>query len=123
MDAETVLWPDLRDDRREERADLLQMRVIAGHAVDAIKADALEQGIAARADRHVIHEADIGQHAGHRALFARPVWQHGKIIRRVTEHSCPRMDLAVRVGGVSCSAVTITSRKAGSQSAAFHSAG
>ncbi|MGJ8530051.1 hypothetical protein [Maritalea sp.] len=56
------------------------MRVIAGHAVDAIEADTLEKGIAARADRSFIHEADIGQHAGHGALFARPVWQHGKII-------------------------------------------
>ncbi len=89
MNVETVLWSDLRDDRREKRADLLQMRVIAGHAVDPIEAEALEQSIAARADRHVIHQADIGQHAGHRALFARPVWQRCKIIRRITEHSCP----------------------------------
>lgn len=83
MHVETVLWPDLHNDRGEERADLFQMRVIAGHAVDAIEAHALEQRIAASADRHVIHEADIGQHAGHRALFARPVRQDRKIIRGV----------------------------------------
>ncbi len=34
-----------------------------------------------------------------------------------------RTSARIEVGGVSCSAVTITSRKAGSQSAAFHSAG
>lgn len=63
MDVERKFWTDLGNDRGEKSTCLVEIFVIGRVAVQAGQANALEQLVAARPDRHIVDQAHIDPQA------------------------------------------------------------